>query len=352
MTALSSEQRSRLVGARLSALVAEHTGTTAPPAVPLPAGAALMLGDTAWVAVDDRPGRGLGTALAWAGRHDATNVAVVADHHGDVLARQALAFMVPTTVWTADGRALAPVDPASPPVVVAASPDELALAQSLAHPGVDVVVEHGVVSLEVQGLEVARVATVDGRVVVQPGVGRNDRDGHATLLAAMAPAPDGDGADPDVVADTVARVAAEVRKHRQGAGADRHPLGRMARQRWLRRFVVGNPGIVGLDALEPIESPVARASVADGDAAVAWGRAADGVAVVVACTSGVDMDFVPAAADAWLIRRANEGGDDARLVLVGGRRDLEPVARRLASRLVEVPTVVELDDDWYLVAPA
>jgi len=344
---LPAEQQARLLAAKLSGLVSSHTGRGSLSPVGFPGGAAVMLDDTAWVLADDRPGRGLGAALAWAGRNGASSLAIIADSGAGVLARRATAFTVPTTVWMPVGRELVGVEADAHRDVPAASPDEIDAARSFVHLGVDVVVEHAVVTLEVRGLEVAKVTTVDGQVVVQPGVGRNDRDGHATLLGSSSL----DSGDPAIAA-TVARVAAEVQRHRGGEAADRHPLGRMARQRWLRRYLMDHPHLVGAVDLAPLDPAVERVSVNDIDATFARGVGIDGTGVVVACTAGIDIDLVPAAADVWLGQRAVTPGGEVRLVVAAADRDLQPVTRRLCDLLETPAAIVALDDNWYHQTPA
>jgi len=343
MSSLSAEQRSRLSAAKLSALVGDHTGGA--PAQPhgFAGGAAVMVEQTAWVLINDQPVTGLGRALAWAERQRATAVSVVADADTGVLARRAAAFSLPIEVWTSHGRDLRAARPDPVPTVVQPSAAEIRAAAVLADLGVDVVVEHGVVTGEVLGLEMARVITVGDEVMVLPGVGRNDRDGHATLLA-----------DCDEVARvaTLARVASDITAHRSGDAADRHPLGRMARERWLRRHIVGDPGLVGAASLELAEPTVGRNSLIETAPAFAAGTDADGTPVVVACSVGIDLDLVPAAADVRLVHEARIGRDDCRLVLVTPGRSLQPVIGRLSQLLVRPATVVVVNDDWYRSNPS
>jgi hypothetical protein len=75
--------------------------------------------------------------------------------------------------------------------------------------------------------------------------------------------------------------------------------------------------------------------------AVALGRDADGGDVVVACSVGVDLDLVPAAADA----RATHA-PAARLLLVVPERDDHHVTRALAARLGAPAEVATVPDDW------
>lgn len=342
MSALAPEQRSRLVGAKLAALVAAHTGQRPSP-VTFPDGAAALAGTEAWVLLDQDPPGALGVALAWAQRHDATRLNVVADSGTGVLARQAGAFSLDMRVWSTDGPRLVPAVADPPPLRLEPSVAELAAGTTLVDAGATVVVEHGVVRAEVLGLEVARVAIVDDVVVVQPGVGRNDRDGHAMVGGAAA-------ADADVVGATLQRVVAEVRRHRHGPVADRHPLGRMARGRWLRHLLTVHPGLVGAARLEAVEPTVARHTVADG-AAFAAGERADGTPVVVGCAGGIDLGLVPEAADVRLTV-AHWEGTEPQLVLAAAGRDLHPVVRRMADALVEPAEVVTLPDDWHVRTPS
>jgi hypothetical protein len=338
MTALGADRRAALVAAKAAALVAAHTGTDVGTPHLLPGGAGLMVGDCAWVLLDDRPELGLGRALAWAGRHHATHVAVMAEQGTGVLARRASCFATPIEVFSVTGRDLDAASPESAGPEIQPSPGELDAAADLVALGADVVVEHGVVTAEIRGLEMARVVTTDGVAVVQPGVGRNDRDGHAMVLA---------GADAGAHAATLARVAADLAAVRAGEAADRHPLGRMARERWLRRMVIDNPARVGARALGVAEPTVARTSVSDPGAAFAVGHRDDGHAVAVACSVGIDLDLVPAAADVALVHAQRTGTAEVDVVLVMARRDDMAVTRRLASSLVRPATIVTIDDDWY-----
>lgn len=342
MSALSSEQRARLSAAKLSALVGGHTGVAVDSPHGFSGGAAVMVGTTAWVLIDERPATGLGRALAWAERQRAVAVAMVADTDTGVLARRATAFNLPIEVWTSHGRDLVAAAPDPVPVVVEPSAAEMQAAAVLADLGADVVVEHGVVTGEVRGLEMARVMTVGDEVVVLPGVGRNDRDGHATLLA---------DSDPAARLATLARVASDIAAHRSGDAADRHPLGRMARERWLRRHVMDDPSLVGASSLTMAEPTVGRYSLTETAAAYATGTDADGLPVVVACSVGIDLDLVPAAADVRLVHEARIGRSDCRLVLVTPGRSLQPVIGRLSQLLVQPASVVVVDDDWYRQDP-
>jgi hypothetical protein len=231
-------------------------------------------------------------------------------------------------VWEVSDRSVSEAAPAPAHQPVTPSPDALALVDLLAGAGTDIVIEHGVVMGEVAGLEVARIVVGAEGAHVEVGVGRHDREAFS-LVHGDVP-----------TAEALASVVESVRSHRRG-GAPMHPLARLASERWLRASLVADPGVIGMRSLEPVESTIARGSVKDVTAAVAIGVDEGGAPVVVACSVGIDLDLVPAAADA---RASYAPG--ARLVLVLPSRDAHPVTRRLAAALSEPAEVVELTSDW------
>jgi hypothetical protein len=104
---------------------------------------------------------------------------------------------------------------------------------------------------------------------------------------------------------------------------------------------VSEPARVGLADLRPIAPAVPRPNLRDPAVAMALGEDSDGSPVVVACSVGIDLDLVPAAADARL-----SSAPEARLLLVVPARDAHPVTRDLAARLARPAEVVPLDGDW------
>jgi hypothetical protein len=341
---LDPEQRSRLLAAKLRALVRDGFGADVDAGVGavFPGGAALLIppeggardgaGPDAWVLLDERPAGGLGRALAWAEARTARDLHVLADDEADVLARRASQFARPPSVWWVDGRSVRPAAPAEAHVTAPPPTDALDLVPLLAEAGVEIVVEHGHVIGELRGLEIARVV-VDGEGArVEVGVGRHDREAFAVMHGDV-PAP-----------DALARVFDDVRRHRR-ADAPPHPLGRLAAERWLRAAVLAQPGLVGALDLVTAEGTVERTSVKDPAPAIAVGRDAGGP-VVVACSVGVDLDLVPAAADARLAL-----APDARLVLVVPERDAQPVTARLAAALTVPAELRAVPDDWRAVFP-
>jgi hypothetical protein len=295
----------------VQALVEKTAGPPDRGSLAFPGGAALAGDDGTWVLADADPDRVLGPALAvarQAGSLDRVNVFV--DGDGGLLARRASQFASPPRIWLTDGSLAtpAPVTPDPPiPPAVAAFADEIAAA------GADPVVEHGRLIGEVEGLEVCRgEIDDDGSPRLAIGVGRFDREAHELLRG-----------------DTQHDVVAHVRRHRVES-LEPHPLRRWAASRALRSRVIREPGLVGADILLPM-APVIEAP----DLRVSWPAPATGTRdggdpVVVVCSVGVDLDLVPAAADARLA-----DGRDARLVLAVPERDVHPVTIALAAALAK-----------------
>jgi hypothetical protein len=140
--------------------------------------------------------------------------------------------------------------------------------------------------------------------------------------------------------DQLARVVEIVREHRH-ADAPPHPLNQLVPERWLRARLVEAPERIGLRELRPVPAAVPRANLRERGVAVAQGTTAEGTPAVVACSVGIDLDLVPAAADARLAV-----DPAAALLVVVPARDAHPVTSALIDRL-EVPAqLVALDGDW------
>jgi hypothetical protein len=332
--ALDAERRARLQSAKLAALVTGATGAAASEIRPgtFPGGAALVDGDgRAWVLVEDQGERALGPALAWARQQGATGLDVVVS--GDavpaagVLARRASLFATAPRVWEVAGRDLVAVAPAPLPVEPPLDHRLRSFSRMVAAAGADPVVEHGRLIGEVSGLEVVRVEVVGDAPVVEIGVGRFDREAHA-LVSHNRP-----------TEEALADVVTLVRRHRR-PDAPHHPLKRLAAARWLRSRVVAHPSLVGADHLAPVP-PVSPPP----DLRTAWPAPAAGVDIeggplVVVCSTGVDLDLVPTAAEARLA-----DGRDARLLLAVAPRDDHPVTRALAGSLLEPAEIVHVADE-------
>jgi hypothetical protein len=312
------DRRTQLLGVKLRALVAEQLGTAveAEP-VPFPLGAALRLDQVAWVLLDQHPDHRLGAAMAWALRAGATELHIVADSGGGLLARRAAEFVLPITIWRSQGRDLVRVSPEPHLDPGSAPAAHLELQELIAAGGASPVVEHGVVFGEVRGLEVCRVVEVEGDARLEIGVGVHDREAFAMLHANAAPV------------DSLARVVAAVAAQRR-LEADRHPFNRLARERLLRWCLEQEPARVGAVSLAPAQPPVPRQAVGDTVPCVAQGRSSDGRGVTVVCSSGVDLELVPYAADARAMAGA---GEPRRLVLAIPSRDRLPLVDQMVALL-------------------
>jgi hypothetical protein len=296
----------------------------------------------AWVLAGSAGAAALATALLHRQRVGAERLVVFVDEPDGDLARLAGHFdpgggtIEVRAVVGASSEPL-PAAPFAPPVPAPEVPPELL--GLLVERGLEVVVEHGVVSAEVRGLEVARLvrwptdAGGDGELHLEAGVGRFDRD----AVAAVHP-----DAPPERSLD---RAVELVRAHRR-PGATPHPIQRLARERWLRAMLVADPALVGARELRPVEMPTTRAGLKDPHPAAALGTGDDGASLVVVCSTGVDPALVPLAADA----RARHARD-ARLVLVVPERDLHPATARLAELLRAPAELRGVTPEWEGGAP-
>jgi hypothetical protein len=327
LSTLDPERRSALLAAKLGALARDNLGLVEGEASPFPGGAALRVGDAGVVLVQDAPARGLGPALAWAHRQGVGELHVLVDDCAGQLTRQAAWFASPPTVWWVRDRELHRVDPEPHLPAPAPSAGELAFGPDIEAAGATVVVEHGTVTGEVLGLEVARVTTTDGILALEVGIGRHDREAFGIIH----------GDRPGAAA--LAGVVGSVRKQRR-ADAPENPLYRIAQERWLREVVLARPDLAGSVVLERHEGPLPRPSVKD-----PWPAVAVGPEVVAVCSVGVDVDLVPYASDARAI--VDPG---SRLVLVVPERDAVALTRDLAVSLLERAEVVTVPDTWRSLA--
>jgi hypothetical protein len=252
-----------------------------------------------------------------------------------VVARRAGCFAPAPTVWAVDGSELVPAGEPAPPPAPELAPPAPELAELLVDADLEVLVEGGVVRGEIHGLEVARIVhgTSTAGVpldapLLEVGVGQADRELTAMLHAGLPPT------------DQLARVSEIVREHRR-PGAEPHPLNQLVPERWLRATLLRDPGRIGLAELHAAVPAIPRSNLRDTGIAVARGTRPDGRAVVVACSVGIDLDVVPAAADA---RAAID--PRARLLVVVPERDAHPVTLALAARLARPAEVIALPGDW------
>lgn len=310
--AIDPGRRAALLHLKLSTLVREHLGAPVD-ATPgsFARGAAILVGSTAWVLVDEHAERGLGPALAWAFRQGATEVNVLADSGTGTLQRRAVHWSVPVLAWHVADRTLLPAIAEPLPDPPAVAPEHEALRDLIVRGGAEPVVEFGVLAGEVDGLEVCRVVTdaTTGETRLEVGVGAHDREAFQLLH--------GDRPSIEALTD----VVATVRRHRVDPSRA-HPLSRLALERAERHRLVASPGLlvvdgVAADAIVAVQPPVPRSNLKDAAPAVAVATFGDR-RVTVVCSVGIDLDVVPYACDA----RAATGTDDA-MVVVPARDDID-----------------------------
>jgi hypothetical protein len=251
-----------------------------------------------------------------------------------ILARRARQLRDPPALLTVSGTVAVPAEP-----VMADdhwdAPSAPHLAGLLVDADLEVVVEDGIVRGEVLGLEVARIVhgtTSTGTPIDEPvlevGVGEADREMTAMVHGGLPPM------------DQLVRVRDIVLQHRR-ADALRHPLNQLAPERWLRSWLLRDPGRIGCGDLQAAPPPVPRPNLRDPSVAFALGVDLAGDTVVVACSVGVLLDLVPAAADARAILAPS-----ARLLLALPARDAHPITEALAARLLVPAEVVPIEGDW------
>lgn len=303
----------------------------------------------------ERAERALGGALALAERTGCDDVHVFAEHHSGLLARRAACFSHPPSVWQIRGDTAAPAEP-SPRPTESAPPRVPELVELLASAGVEIAVEHGVITGEVEGLEVARVVAAEAVTgassaledpsesvadstddpqpewQIEVGVGAHDREAFALLHA------------DEPTAEAIRRVAEVVRTHRS-PGAAPHPLNRMGAPRWLRSLLIRKPDLVGAGRLRAASPPVRRGGPKDPASAVAYGLTPEGRRLIVVACVGIDLDVVPFAADARVLL-----DPDAELTIALPRRDAHEVIRSMAAKLRDPARIAEIDDGWRAAA--
>jgi hypothetical protein len=200
--------------------------------------------------------------------------------------------------------------------------------------GAEPVVEHGILTGEVLGLEVARVVVDGAGAHLEVGVGSQDRRAQL-LLRPDRPA-----------TEALAQAVAAVREWR-APGARPHPAATLAAERWLRAAVVARPDLVGAAHLAPVPPPLPRGDLRQPSPTSAAGVDGDDHPVLVVCSTGIDLDLVPTAADT----RLADGRPGVRLILAVPPGDDYPITRRLAGALRHPGQVVTVPAEWRTFAP-
>lgn len=290
--------------------------------------------------------RGLGPALWWAASRGFSSLDVVveakssgssstpnvsgesalAEEVSGHLRRRADLLEADISIWQADGPDLSPaaaIEAVSPPELPAS---HWAFAGVMSDAGARPVDDFGRLIAEVAGLEIARVVTSpeDGTVGLEVGVGQADRELQQYIH--------GGSSDDENLRRCVAAVS---RDRRPGSGS--HPLSRLVRQRWLRSVLFDDPGLLGLDDLDPLVPLRPSATVLRVDPAGAYSPSQN---VVVVTSVGVDPDLLPEAVD--YRQRVNP---EAKLMIVLPPRDKDLATSRLID-LVPNVQVVSIDEPW------
>lgn len=335
------DRQPRLFAAKLKGLVRASTGAelVIDDASGLPGGVVAPADDGVqhgfFYATGPEPIRMLGPSVIWGQRVGVGRLHVVAD--GDVardLARRASALISPITVWQVSGSEMHEATPR--PVLDAPTlpDDEWALASLISEAGARPVDDHGRLVAEIAGLEVARVGrSMENVPELEVGVGQADRELHALVHSTMD-------------ADTALRRAIAAVLAERRPGSSRHPLARIARERWLRSTVLDDPSSLGLVSLEAVPPLRPRATVLGNVPSAAMGSRHDGSTVVVVCSSGIDADLVPEAADYRL-----RSDPDADVIIVVPQRDAYPVTQRVVD-LLPRSELVGVAPPWGPAEPA
>jgi hypothetical protein len=333
---VDEEQRDRLRRAKLAALARDGLGLKgeAVGAGPI---TALDADGVAVVLVEDAGASALSGALLWAERRGARRLVMLADRGAALLGRLASYFSFggePVAVHGVERASLVPVEPEPLPEPAPPPPGSDRFVGELRELGVEVVVEHGVVRGEWLGLEVARLVEWptetggDGELHLEVGVGRFDRDATAAARPDERPA------------DSLRRALSVVSQRRH-PGAPVHPLQLLARERWLRSTILGDPTLVGASELSPAEMTVEPGGIKDSHPAAAVGTDRDGKPVVVVCSTGVDLGVVPLAADARALH-----APAGRLVLAVPPRDRHRATEALVTMLTEPGELLTVEPGW------
>jgi len=292
-----------------------------------PDGAALSSGSRGVVYRTGDGRHALGPALAWAGRRDVRELHLLIDHDGGDLARRARLLGGAASVWRMAGDRAEPVEASPRSPETGPPPDIGHLVAVIERHGLEAVAEHGVVTAELSGLEIARIEDRGDGPRIEVGVGRFDREAGELLRQHH---------------DVDARMAdalLEVGPYRQ-RGAEPHPVNRLSRERWLRSIAVADPTAVDLVELRPVSPARPRPDLRQAVAAPGVGRDQHGARVLVLFSAGVDLDVVPHAAE--LVDR--EQVDQVRFVSLE-RDQLEPI-RRMARYLPVPNDFLAIDPPW------
>jgi len=278
--------------------------------------------------IERRPEAGLGQLLAIMKRRRCTRGLVLCVTGAELVARRAELFDLDIGVHAIDGTSTRRVSATEDPPMAPPPPEALGWVDVIESAGADVVVEHAVVSAEVNGLEVARVVIDEFGTRLEVGISTDDRAMFSMLHGHMSPP------------DALKKVIGIVAEHRR-LGADRHPLNQLSRSRLLRSWLVADPKRLGLSTLAPAPAPTPRANLNDVVPAAAVGIDHDGDEHVVVSSTGVDLELIPFAAHARSVL-----SKVAKLIVVVPDRDVVAFTTWAAQQLTNPARIFGITNDW------
>jgi hypothetical protein len=121
-----------------------------------------------------------------------------------------------------------------------------------------------------------------------------------------------------------------------------HPLKSLGAERLIRWQIEQQPELVGATVAAPAPPPLPRVNLKDPVPCVAAGIGTGGERVVIVCSSGIDLDLIPYAADARLaLGGPGVGGE--RLVVALPSRDRIGLVGEIADRLRHSVSFVSVD---------
>lgn len=323
---VGDDRRPALIAAALQSLARDHRNLVDAPVVPFPGGAGIHDPSGSFVWLDIQPERLLGAAIALHLRRGTSRLdIVIPDIHRDVaptVARRAAQWNIPIEVFSLEEKSLQAVVPAPAPPEQECKFDIDPFRSVISEAGAEVVIEHGLLTGEVAGLEVCRVVFED-EWRLRVGVGSQDREAFH-MLHGDAP-----------ILDSLVRVVEFVQTYRQPT-ADPHPLNRLSPERWMRSTFTSERSQAS-PALAHMPGVLPRGSMSDASPAFAVSEL-DGVSTLFAFTTGADLGALVDAADHadW---SAHQSEVSEIVVVVDGRNHL-PVLDAIAKRSVKPMRVI------------
>lgn len=322
-----TERRSRLLSAKLSALIGQQLGVDASTyaSETCGLGSAVVSDDAVWILVEGDASRSLGPAIAWSLKY-ARPLHLVVDNHSEMLARRASGFTLPLSVWQIEDTRLRPAIAQPHSQKVNAPSSHTDFISLIARAGAEPLQEWGVVTGEVRGLEICRVVDDfhSGVARLEVGIGAHDRETFA-LVHQDRP-----------IEESIASVVDIVGVHRV-KGAPFHPYNHIAPERFARWSALQTPSMLGLTSLVPVDPPLPRINVKDSVPCVALGNDASGTTTAVVFVHGIDLDVVPFAVDAAKKHLC------ARVMIVARPQDVVAPLRVMAEATT-IPTYFFIDE--------